>query len=245
MMKRYGVYIVISIVGLISILGVRTTKGEINKIDVKKYIGQAYEELPKELDQKGIEIKYGENKEILALLINHKNYYVDTINVGDDINKVYDIYPKEWIHKGQHTIKVSYGQESHYGVATDYIIYVLGKNEKIQSIVIGKVASFIEAPLPHSNEEAKKLLQGKWKSGAGKIIEFKEDSFSDNYMDLLWDKQIYTVITPNQLLISRQKEDQIEKLSLYFWLEEDRLYLFTINKNGIPIEESIEMFSKI
>lgn len=245
MMKRYGLYIVISIVGLASILGVNTTKGRINEIDVKKYIGKSYKELPKELNKKGIEIKFGENGEIVALLINCKNYYVDHISVGDEIEKIYEVYPKEWMNKGEHTIKISYGQDSHYGVATDCIIYVLGKNEKVQSIIIGKTAAFIEAPLPKSNAEAKGLLQGKWQSEDQRVIEFNESHLIDSYMEQLWDKQVYTIISPNQLFISRQKEDQQEKLFLYFWFDNNKLYLFTINENGMPIQESIEIFLKL
>ncbi|MBU3810531.1 MAG: hypothetical protein H9893_02595, partial [Candidatus Niameybacter stercoravium] len=64
------------------------------------------------------------------------------------------------------------------------------------------------------------------------------------YMDELWDQQAYKVIAPNRLMLSRQKEEQSEKLTLNFWLDKSTLYLFTINEKGMPIEESIEVFSK-
>ncbi|MDU6856044.1 MAG: hypothetical protein ACLSH8_13140 [Zhenhengia sp.] len=244
-MKKCGVYVVISIVGLGSILGVSMLRERERKIDIQAYIGKSYEEeLPKELEQKGIEVKYGDNNEVLALLINRKNYEVDSIEVGDSVDKIEEIYPKEWINKGKHTVKISYGRESHYGVATDFIIYVIGNNNKIQSIIIGKTAEFIDSPLPDSNKQAKELLQGKWRSQDERVLSFEEDLFNDTYMDVLWDQQTYKVIAPNRLMLSRQKEEQSEKLTLNFWLDESKLYLFTINEKGMPIEESIEVFSK-
>lgn len=243
-MKKCKVYVVISIVSLGSLLGMGLFREKEPPMNLQDYIGKSYEEgLPKELKQKGIEIKYGSNNEIIALRIHCKDYEVDSIEVGDSIEKIEKVYPKSWMNKDENTIKISYGRESHYGVATDMIVYVMNHN-KVESIIIGKTAEFMDIPLPNSNKQAKELLQGKWQSQNERILNFGEDFFQDNYMDVLWDEQSYQVITPNKLLLSRNKENQSEKLTLNFWIDESTLYLFTTNEKGIPIEKSIEVFSR-
>ena len=51
-MKKCGIYAVISIIGLGSLLRVSILRAKENQIDIKSYIGQTYETLPKELEQK-------------------------------------------------------------------------------------------------------------------------------------------------------------------------------------------------
>ena len=228
-----------------SIFGFSTIDGKVHEFDAKTYIGNSYEELPAELDKKGIEVTRGEKNEIEGLLINRTGYTVDSIRVGDTIEKIYKIYPVEWIDTREYTIQISYGKESHYGIVTDFITYIIGKEEKVQSILIGKTAPFSDQKLPSSNKEAKRLLKGKWKSEYDRIIEFKDIEMSDSYMDNLWDNQIYTIISPNEFLIYREKENQTEKLKIKFWFSGSKLYLFTVNDRGIPIQESIEMFFKL
>lgn len=244
MMKKYQVCIIAGTMAVGCILGFSTIDGKVNEFDAKNYVGNIYEELPKELEQSGIEVTLGKDDEIAQLLISRKDYVVDHIKVGDEIEKIYKVYPAEWVNTRDHTIQVSYGKESHYGITTDYITYVTGEKNKIQSIIIGKTASFIDEPLPSSNQEAKKLLEGKWQSEQNRIVEFSEEEMKDSYMDELWEKQTYTVLTPNKILICREKKNQTEKLKLNFWLVDSKLYLFAINDKGMPIQESIEVFSK-
>ena len=243
-MKKCRIYVVISIVSIGSLLGMGLFREKEPPRNLQDYIGKSYEGgLPKELQQKGIEIKYGNNNEIIALRINCRDYEVNSIEVGDSIEKIEEIYPKSWVNKEGDTIKISYGRDSHYGIATDIIIYEMSSN-KVKNIILGKTADFIDVPLPHSNQQAKELLQGKWQSQDERILSFEGNCFEDNYMDRLWDEQSYQVIAPNKLLVSRNKENQYEKLTLNFWLDESTLYLFTANDKGEPIEESIEVFSR-
>lgn len=244
MMKKYEVYIIAGIIVASSIFGFSTIDGKVNEFDAKTYIGNYYEELPAELDKKGIEVSLGEDNQIEALLINRTGYTVDSIRVGDPVEKIYKVYPVEWIDTGEYTIQISYGKESHYGIVTYSITYIIGKGDKVQSILIGKTATFSDEQLPISNREAKKLLQGKWKSEYGRTIEFKDDEMNDSYMNNLWDKQLYMILSPNEFLIYREKENQTEKLKMHFWFSNSNLYLFTVNDKGLPIQESIELFFK-
>lgn len=243
-MKKCRIYVVLSIVGIGSLLGMGLFREKEPPKNLQDYIGKSYEEgPPKALLQQGVEIKYGNDDIITGLRITCQDYAVNAIRVGDSIEKIKEVYPQAWMDEKDDTIKIAYGKDSHYGITTGIITYEMNNNQ-VKSITIGQTADFIDLPLPSSNEQAQQLLQGTWQSADERILRFEEDYFEDNYMEPLWDQQSYQILTPNKLLVSRNKEDQYEKLTLNFWLDESTLYLFTTNDQGEPIEKSIEVFSR-
>lgn len=243
-MKKCRIYVVLSIVGIGSLLGMGLFREKEPSKNLQDYIGKSYEEGSiKELLHQGVEIKYGNDDIITGFRITCKDYEVNAIRVGDSIEKIKEVYPQAWINEKDNTIKITYGKDSHYGITTEIISYEISNNQ-VKSITIGQTADFIDLPLPSSNEQAQQLLQGTWQSADERILKFEENYFQDNYMEHLWDQQSYQILTPNKLLVSRNKENQYEKIILNFWLDESTLYLFTTNDQGEPIEKSIEVFSK-
>ncbi|MEG0371713.1 MAG: hypothetical protein RR324_05745 [Cellulosilyticaceae bacterium] len=245
MNKKYFISIAMIIIMTSTlILSVKQLGGRSIPIDVKQYIGQSYEALPQKMHCEGIDIVQDEEGQVLEIFINREGYMVDAIQVGEKIEKIYDIYPEEWINTREYTIQVTYGQESHYGVATDYIIYTIGKDKHVQSILFGKTAYFTKGALPSSNKDTQKLIEGVWESNLGHIIQFSKYQMADNYLDSLWDNQQYIIFSPNSLIIFRKKQDQVDQIKLNFWIYNDTLYIFSLDQQGIPIRNSIEVFNR-
>lgn len=246
-MKKERIFIVCLVVIILSIvlIDINQLNGKSVPTNMKDYIGYTYENLPKKIKSRGIDLVLGENNQVLEILINRRGYTVDSVQIGDSIEKIYEVYPKEWIHTRKHTIQILYGKEDHYGIATDYIIYTISKDEQVQSILVGKTTPFLEYSLPESNKVTDELIQGEWVSRSGHKLTFNSQVFKDNYLDSLWDGQEYMILAPNTLMIYRQKGSRHEKVKLYFWILEKELYLFTIDGQGRPIKESIEVLFRV
>lgn len=245
-MKKEKIFIRCLIIGIFIVL-VNTSylKGKGIPSNMKDYIGYDYDNLPRNLKSSGIDVKLTEDNQVIEILINRRGFAVDSIQIGDSIDRVYEIYPADWISTRKHTIQILYGKENHYGVATDYIIYTISKDRQVQSILFGKTTPFLKYDLAESNQVTKELLQGEWISKTGHKLTFDLYTHRDNYLDALWDKQGYIILSPNSLIIYRQQDNRSEKVKLYFWIVDKKLYLFTINEEGKPIKESIEVFIKL
>lgn len=246
-MKRKVRLISSIVVLMIIVIGFRVGQlyGRDIPIDLKTYIGQASSILSKGLMSNGIESIIDEDNIITKIQINREGYWIDSIQVGDSIDKIYKVYPEEWINAREHSIEIIYGKENHFGVATEHIIFTIGNENKVQSIILGQITPFTGLDLPNSNVEAKQYLEGKWKSNSAHILEFNGYAMKDSYLDNLWTNQSYIITSPNSLIIYRQKENQEEKVKINFWVTKDRLYVFSIDLHGKPIQESIEIFYKI
>lgn len=245
-MKKEKLFIGCLIISIFIVLvNASYLKGKGIPINMKDYIGCDYDNLPRNLKSSGIDVKLTEDNQVIEILINRKGFAVDSIQIGDSIDRVYEIYPVDWISTRKHTIQILYGKESHYGVATDYIIYTIGKDRQVQSILFGKTAPFLKYDLVESNQVAKELIQGEWISKIGHKLAFNSYTHRDNYLDSLWDKQGYIILSANSLIIYRQQDNRSEKVKLYFWIVDKKLYLFTINEEGKPIKESIEVFTRL
>ena len=246
-MKKEKIFTFFLIIGVLSIVIMNTSylKGKGIPDNMKDYIGYNYNSLPKNLKSSGIDIRLTENNQVIEMLINRRGFAVDSIQIGDPIDKVYEIYPTDWISTRKHTIQIVYGKEDHYGVATDYIIYTISKDRQVQSILFGKTTPFLDYELAESNQAAKELIQGEWISKIGHKLTFESYVHRDNYLDSLWNKQGYIIISPNSLMIYRYEESRSEKVKLYFWILDKELYIFTIDRDGKPIKESIEVFTRL
>lgn len=245
-MKKEKIFIGCLIISIFIVL-VNTSylKGKSIASNMKDYIGYDYNNLPRNLKSIGIDVRLTEDNQVIEILINRRGFAVDSIQIGDSIDRIYEIYPVDWISTRKHTIQILYGKENHYGVATDYIIYTIGKDRQVQSILFGKTAPFLKYGLVESNQVAKELIQGEWISKIGHKLTFDSYTHRDNYLDSLWDKQGYIILSPNSLIIYRQQDNRSEKVKLYFWIVDKKLYLFTINEGGKPIKESIEVFTRL
>lgn len=208
------------------------------------FIGRSYAEVKKDLKAiKGVNIIH-QGGIVRDLFIKTDELSVDGIRVGDSIEKVKRIYPKEWVHEYDTGLIVLKGATSHYNVVTHYIAY-LKQGNTICEIQLGNTAAFTRVPLPISNSEAHEKLEGKWISDTGRILKFDKQALEDNLMDALYDNQSYRVIAPNELTIYSYMDNIICKSNIKFWIDRDTLYLFKANNLGIPIKETIECFTKV
>lgn len=245
MIKHRIIYVSITIV-LLALMVVGMAPKE--KKDIRQYLGKAETEISFDVEQvmkrKGIQLVTDENNEIMEIQLLHRDYQVNGICVGDSIEKIYDIYPEDWIVKDANHIWIGMGDINHFGIVTEYIIFVLNDSDIIQEIRLGYTTEFTKVDLPESNKVADDLLQGTWLSKENRELVFNEGILSDNILDAIWDKQFYTVVEPNKMIIKRIKSSQSESVMMNFWVCEDTIYLFAVNDRGIPIEKSIETFIK-
>lgn len=221
-------------------------KDKLNDAIPKDWLGasvQSVEDVAKKVLSTG-KIKVVQNKEgiITDVFIRGTDAAIDSIRVGDSLEKVLKVYPKEWIESYPSYILVLKGRERLFGVASDYIIYRI-KDQKVEEIQLGYTNYFEEMGLPKSNEEADKLLQGEWVSEHNTQMKFEKGNLEDSLLRDLYDYQQYRVIAPNKLLIMRSKDGHVEKVYLRFLVDEDTLYIFDTNELGIPIRETVERFT--
>lgn len=229
---------------IIVIINTNYLKGKGIPIEVKDYIGYNYDDLSEAIRSSGMDLKLTEDDQVIEILINREGFSIDSVQVGDSIDKIYEIYPSSWMNTRKHTIQILYGKENNYGVATHYIIYTISKENKIQSILFGKTLPIIDYESIETNQIAKEIIQGQWRSGSGHKLNFKSGIYEDNYSNNLWDKQTYRILSPNSLMIYKNKGDINEKVKLYFLVKDKKLYMFIIDSEGKPIESSLEIFVK-
>lgn len=218
---------------------------KLNESRPKTWLGepfQSVEEASKRLMQKN-EVRALQNQEgiVTDIFIKGRNIAVDSIKVGDPIEKVLKVYPEEWIEVYPNYVLILKGKEKLFGVASEYIVYGV-QEHKVQEIQMGYTTYFRNITLPQSNEEAERLLQGEWISEHNIHMKFDNGHLENNLLRDLYDYQQYKVISPNKLLISRLKDGKVEKVYLRFFIGKDTLYLFDINELGIPIRETVEQF---
>lgn len=245
MLKRGIGYLIIIVVVLGISAGLIIGKEKVIGLNPKSWVGEHLSELSNEvhkyISQNEIVLSSTPEGIITDIFIRTAQVSVDSIKVGDEAHKILQVYPKEWITSFPNYILVLKGKESSFGVATEYIIYLV-QDKKVKEIQLGYTTNFLNKKLPSSNEKAEQLLQGTWISEQDKIITFKDGVLEDSLLKDLYEYQTYRVMAPNKLLISRIKDGKIEKINLRFFVEENTLYLFDINKLGIPIIETIEKF---
>jgi hypothetical protein len=165
------------------------------------------------------------------------------IHIGDSLEKVERIYPKEWIyHEGQKCYVLK-GAASHFGVVTEYTLYTL-EGEMIVDIYKDR-GLFEGMPLPGSNQEAKQKLQGIWYDEQGKKIRFTEDRMEEEFLNTLYEEIQYFVLSPNQIILSKRNGDKHSVTSVRMWITDETLYLFEINEKGIPIEGTVEKYIRL
>lgn len=245
MNRKSMVYIISIILGIV-IVGGLTVKGDTKTIEgyINGDIAEIEIEKQNELERKGIKVISNDKSLIQEIQILNQEYALNSIQIGDTKEKIYQVYLKDEIHEYENHIYIEKGQETHYGVVTEYIKYIIGTDGVIQETRKGYTTPFTNVPLPESNQAAKLLLEGEWVSDQGRILDFQEDTVEDSYLDALWNKQKYIILSPNEMMIIREKEEVVEKVKIKFWLDSDKLYIFAIDEDGIPIEQSIEMFMK-
>lgn len=245
-MIKYGVILITSLLLCFSsFAGINKSK----KIDIKSYIGQELVSLEQSItslqEAKDIKILADSNNIITDIFVKTKEINIDSIRVGDKIDKIYEVYPKDWIYTYDKGLMILKGKGSHYGVVTEYIVYISEDQKHISEIQLGYTSPFTRELLPQSQEAANKLLQGRWESKQGRVIEFKNGMITDNVFDKLYKQQNYILIAPNEMIIYRSTNNQCDKAKLKFWVTKDKLYIFTVNNIGLPIRDTVEEFKRI
>lgn len=217
--------------------------------DIKSYIGKGIKEIEKDIQklhqEKKIKIISEDQSIVSDIFIKDRGISVDGINVGDSLNVVHTIYPKDWIYEDEKGYVILKGKGTHYGVATQYIFFLAENKKDISEIQLGYTSNFTDKELPQSNTEAKKLLQGKWESQYGRIIEFNQNNIRDNQFDTIYSNQQYIIISPNEIMIYRNGLDKSDKMRLRFWISGEELYIFSMNQLGLPIKDTVEKFTRI
>lgn len=218
------------------------------RVDLASYLGQTEVSMQQSLKANGInqEIEYqlNDQDQVISITVENKVYTIDGISVGDTIDKIYRKYEFQVIREIDSGIWVGVGKQTHFGVIPQYRQFLIDEKNKIQAMTIGYTMPFMQELLPTSNQEAHKQLQGIWKSENGRILSFCDTQFQDTQLNHLWDKQEYTVIRPNELMITRWKPSHREKIRIKFSLYKNTLSVFAINEWGEPIKESLEIFSR-
>lgn len=218
------------------------------KKDIAHYLGTSNELLDIDIQatvrQKGIQFIKDKDNEVIEIQLLDPHYRINGIAVGDSVSKIYEIYPSEWIAKQPNHIWVGMGASNHFGIITEELTFILGSTNLIQEIRLGYTTEFTKIDLPESNQEAVDLLQGRWLSTENRELVFDKGILGDNILDNIWEKQYYTITQPNEVLIKRVKEGQIERVKIKFWIDETSMYLFVIDDRGVPIGKSIERFIK-
>lgn len=239
------VIIILALVMSFNIMAINTTLNN----EIKRCIGKDIQDIDKEIKKLNTQGKLKlicEKQQVITdIFIRSKDVDVDSIKVGDKLKEIYEIYPKSWIHEHDKGIMILKGKDTHYGIPTEYIIFLSEDKEHISEIQIGYTADFTRNDLPDSNSQAIELLQGKWVSQYGKIIEFDQGEIRDNQFEDFDSKQRYIITSPNEMIIYRGLGGQIDKLKLRFWVMEDNLYIFSVNTLGMPIRDTVEKFNKI
>lgn len=217
--------------------------------DIKSYIGKSIKQIEKDVqklhEEKKIKIISEDKTTISDIFIKDRGISVDGINVGDPLEVVYAIYPKDWIYEDEKGCIILKGKGTHYGIATQYIFFLSENKKDISEIQLGYTSNFTDQRLPQSNIEAKNLLQGKWESQYGRIIEFNENTIKDNQFDKMYSNQQYIILSPNEMIIYRNGLEKNDKMKLKFWISEEELYIFSINQLGLPIRDTVEKFNRV
>lgn len=241
--------ITIFIITLVMSFNTIAMTAAVPQIDIKSYIGKNVKELDKDIQdlskQGKVKMICEELEYVTDIFIKDSSIPVDSIRVGDSLQSVYEVFPEAWINGHKRGIAVLLGRDTHYGIATKYIIFLTQDNETISEIQIGYTAGFTGQKLASSNREATELLQGKWQSKYGKTLEFKDGQLKDSQLDQLYNEQKYIVISPNEMILYRGLENKNEKMRLRFWVTENALYIFSVNSLGLPIRDTVEAFYKI
>lgn len=219
------------------------------QVDIKSCIGKSIAELDKNIQvlskQGKVKLICEDLEYVTDIFVKDSSIPVDSIRVGDSLESVYEVFPGAWINNHKRGIAVLLERDTHYGIATKYIIFLTQDNKTISEIQLGYTAGFTGENLATSNREANQLLQGKWQSKYGKILEFKDGQLKDSQLDKLYNEQRYIVISPNEMILYRGLENKNEKMSLRFWVTENTLYIFSVNSLGLPIRDTVEEFYKV
>ncbi|MGL4362599.1 MAG: hypothetical protein ACRCSG_04945 [Cellulosilyticaceae bacterium] len=242
--KRIGLLILIIMIGSLSGVGFAKPMTQ----DLKVYLGEITDSLPKELiklnQDGGISWIIDEEQRIQEITLKDDTYTMLGISIGDNISKISEIYGDNKIVRKNDYIWIGFGELNNYDVVTKEAKFILNEENNIKEIVYKFTAPFTQNPIPASNTEAKRLLEGEWVSIYDRTLIFKDGIIYDNILDDIWEQQSYSVIAPNKVLIKRRKENQAEGVMLNFWIDEKQLAIFLVDEHGVPIEKTIEIFNK-
>ena len=245
MVKRRVGYLMLVLVVIGISMGILIGREKPIELQAESWLGKerlaVEEDIDTYIQKNQLKLMTNTNGYVTDILIRSPHLAINNIRVGDDAHKILKIYPEEWINSFPGYILVLKGKENLFGVAGEYVIYLI-KDAKIEEIQLGYTTTFVMNELPDSNESALNNLQGTWISEHNKVLTFNGGFIEDNLLDDLYEHQAYTIVAPNKMLITRLKEEKIEKVALRFYINKDKLYLFDINQLGIPIASTIETF---
>lgn len=222
-------------------------------VDIYSWLGKPYEKIAKEYKIKDAKILSTEGT-IIDISLEKNDFHIQTIEVGDATKKIYDIYPENWIvdncyykeEEGKQ-ILVLLEKDVYFGVAQKYILFSSKDLNTISKIQYGYTYYPInKIPLPPSNESAKKMLKGKWRSMQGRQLEFTNNYLKDSMLEKVYERVEYLIISPNEMdFLLFKKNKTASAVSIHYSIGKDILYLYKTDKVGIPIISTVEIFHRI